>query len=482
MTHQISENNSNYDSFPVRVLQVGDGNFIRSFIDWMIDQLNYYTNFNGRVVTIQALPEDVTTPILNKQNGAFSLLLKGRFNGELVNKIQLIQSIKSGVNPYNNWQEVLSLSEEETVEFIFSNTTEAGIKYKHENLPSNNCASSYPGKLTQLLYHRYSHFNGDFSKGWIILPCELIENNGDELKKICLKIASDWGFAQEFVNWVQEACTFCNTLVDRIVPGFPHDKSSEIFKDIGYKDPLLTVAEPYHLFVIESNKNISEKLPFHQAHLNVVFDEVYMYRELKVNLLNGSHTIMAILGLLSGLSTVKDTMQNDNIYNFVNQALLREIAPSMQGHSINEIINYIKQMYERFNNPYLEHNLSDIHLNSYEKFKTRVWPSIFKHKKLYDKYPKHLIFVFSALLYFYKEAILTKKFSWNDEPGRVEKLEKFFSSFNGSTTELNHFILSLLHEDFPDNESIFNELGDLIVNDFFFIEEFGIKQAIINRK
>ncbi|GAB2535033.1 tagaturonate reductase [Gracilibacillus alcaliphilus] len=482
MTHVSLKRDRENPSYPVKVLQIGDGNFIRSFIDWMIDQLNERTDFNGSVITLQALPQDQTTKKLNHQDGLFTLLLKGKRDGQPVEETRVISAIKQGIDPYTNWTETLKLAEQEQLEFVFSNTTEAGIRYVSEQDTPDICPVSYPGKLTRLLYHRYLHFNGDLHKGWTILPCELIENNGDELKKICLQVADDWQLPQAFITWIEKACTFCNTLVDRIVPGFPSLQADQLFEQLGYQDPLLAVAEPYHLFVVESDQDIKGKLPFQQAGLHVVFDQIYPYRELKVKFLNGSHTMLATLGTLCGIAIVRDAMKNTHLFDFIHQTLVEEIAPTLTNSSMKEINVYIQQMYDRFDNPYLDHKLSDIQLNSYAKFKTRVWPSLLTYKEQYGTYPVRLVFSFAALLYFFKEASVTKQYAWKDDPKLIKQFESFFTSFDGSKATLTAFIRSLLQQDFSANETIVEELAEAIAADFIQIEALGAEQAIISRK
>src|SRR5699024_4356903 len=202
-------------TYPVKAIQVGDGNFIRSFVDWLIAQMNAKGYFQGQVVTVQALPTDQTTEKLNEQNGYYTVMLKGNLNGELIDEAQIIPSIEYGLNPYMEWESLLQLVEEEEVAFLFSNTTEAGIVYEKEAYNPHRCTNNYPAKVTALLYHRFNHFHGDVNKGWTMVPCELIERNGDQLKSICLQVANDWQLEQAFIDWVEDACVFCNTLVDR---------------------------------------------------------------------------------------------------------------------------------------------------------------------------------------------------------------------------------------------------------------------------
>lgn len=466
------------ESYPVKVLQIGDGNFIRSFIDWMFCVLNQKTDFQGKVVTVQALPEDQTTPKLNKQDGYYTLLLKGIENGQVIEERNLINSIERAIDPYTQWDELLSLSENEEVEFLFSNTTEAGIAYTKEAYSPSQCPKSYPGKVTSLLYHRYQHFKGLQDKGWIILPCELIENNGDELKRICIKIAGDWNLEKDFIAWVQEACVFCNTLVDRIVPGYPKENDEDYMLELGYQDKLLTIAEPYHFFVIEGPEGIEKKLPFKHAGLNVQFDRVAPYRELKVKLLNGTHTILSLIGLLMGIDYVREGIENKKIREFLNKVLFEEIIAAMQPDVKEDATDYVQEMFDRFGNPFIEHGLADISLNSYAKFKTRVWPSIYDYKARFGKNPNRLVFVFASLLYFYSDVKQERNYKVNDSLEVIAKFKAFDRTFDNSKEKLRKFVKEIIDGDFHEVDENADVLIDLIVEYFLLIKQTGMDVAI----
>lgn len=408
--------------YPVKVIQIGDGNFIRSFIDWLFSQMNAKGYFQGKVVTVQALESDQTAGKLNNQNGYYTVMLKGSLNGDLIDETHIVNSIKYGLDPYKEWGNLLRIVENEEVEYLFSNTTEAGIVYEKEKYDPNSCPYSYPAKLTALLYHRYKYFKGDLNKGWYILPCELIDKNGEKLKSICLEMASDWKLEQEFVDWIQKACVFFDTLVDRIVPGFPKSSPESYFKKLGYRDLLLSMAEPYHLFVIEGPEEIRRKLPFDQAGLNVVFDQVELYRNLKVKLLNGSHSILTLLGLLMRIENVKDSLENLYIQQFLTQVLKDEIIVAMPLEIQSKAIEYIEEMFNRFNNPFIEHKLIDISLNSFSKFQTRIWPSLVAYMEKYNTVPKRLAFIFAVQLYYLQEGIQRKT-------QLIREDEKVMSSF-----------------------------------------------------
>lgn len=468
------------NSFPERVIQVGDGNFIRGFIDWMIYELNQKSDFKGKVVSIQATPNGKTVPKLNRQDGLFTLILRGIDNGKTIEKKHIIDSISRGISPYTNWSEVLKLAESADIEFLFSNTTEAGIRYEKEDYFETESPLSFPGKVVALLFRRFLHFKGKKDKGWMIIPTELIENNGDVLRGICLQIIEDWQLPDSFRQWFKEASTFCNTLVDRIVPGYPQKEDEELFKQLGYTDQLLTVAEPYHLFVIEGPSTVEEKLPFKEAGLNVQFEKISSYRELKVKLLNGPHTMLAAIGLLSGVESVSEGIKDDTLLTFINNALVEEVSLTLQPSEKEKALSYIEQVYDRFANPFLHHRLADISLNSYSKFKVRVWPSLYEYRNKFGKNPRRLVFAFASLLYFFKAGQNSSAYEIKDNSDVIKKFHLFYSQFDGSKGMLVTFIEKILQEDFLQNDEQLDDLCEAIADDFIRINSEGITSALLN--
>lgn len=465
---------------PIKALQIGDGNFIRSFIGWMFSVMNQKTNFKGKIATIQALSNDRTTPIINQQDGLFTLLLKGKNKEALIKEKHVVDSIARGYNPYTEWEYLLKLVEEEEVEFLFSNTTEAGIVYGREEYNPKKCPQTYPGKVTSLLYYRYTHFNGDRDKGWTIIPCELIEDNGKKLKQICIQKAIDWRLSNDFINWLNHACYFCNTLVDRIVPGYPKKEAEEIFQELGYQDNLLAVAEPYHLLVIEGPDKLEFKLPFNEAGLNVKFDSINSYRELKVKLLNGTHTMLAPIGLLCGIDIVSEGMKDKDIFQFINQTLQDEIVVTLDPEIRTTSEKYIKQMYERFANPYLNHKLTDISLNSYSKFRTRVWPSLHAYIKSKKRIPKGLAFSFAALIYFYRGVLEEVDYKVIEDKRIIETFQEFYKSRKQSKNQILSFVKRIIEQDFLTSGIEMSEfkLYEAVANHFMLIDKLGMREAL----
>lgn len=384
-----------------RIIQFGEGNFLRAFINWMVQEMNNKLDFNTSSVVVVPTPRG-SVATLNEQDGLFTLCVRGLKDNKVVEELSLIRSISRGVNEYQDFDAYLQLAEDPAMRFITSNTTEAGIAYDASNQFTDRPALSFPGKLTQLLFHRFEYFKGDASKGFIVLPCELIEDNGGQLKKIILQYADLWSLGSEFKAWIETANVFCNTLVDRIVPGYPAAVAADIEKEKGYVDKLVVEAEPFHLFVIEAPQWVKEEWPADKAGMNVLFvDNLEQYRTRKVRILNGLHTVMTPVAYLKGLDTVREAVEDPEIAAFLDTALYQEIIPTLDLDK-KELTTFAEDVKQRFLNPFLKHALLSISLNSASKFKTRVLPSILEHVEKFDKLPENLCYSFAALLAFYR--------------------------------------------------------------------------------
>ncbi len=388
-----------------KVLQFGEGNFLRAFVDWMIDILNEKTDFNGNVVIVQPLAQGLAD-MINEQDGLYTTILRGVQNGKTVEEYRTINSVSRCLNPYKaeDYAQYMKLAESEDLRFIVSNTTEAGIAYHSGDTLSDAPQASFPAKVAAFLYRRFRFFNGAMDKGLIVIPVELIDKNGDNLKRIVKQYATEWKLEQSFFNWIDEACDFCNSLVDRIVPGYPRAEAKELCEKIGYHDNLLDAAEIFHLWVIECHKNFHEdELPFNKAGLNVVWtDDMSFYRTRKVRILNGAHTMSVLAAYQAGLNTVQDCIADkDLLYKFMHTGIFEEIIPSMDG-STEELQAYAQDVLERFENPFNPHQLLSISLNSVSKFKTRNLPSLLGYIEKQGKLPKALTFSLAALISFYE--------------------------------------------------------------------------------
>lgn len=397
---------SSYQHLPAKVLQIGEGNFLRGFIDWMIQEMNKQGVFNGSIIAVQPTPHGKVLPKLAAQDYLYTAVLRGRKNGETVDYHEVISSISGGINPYSDWPAMKQAVESADLQIIVSNTTEAGIVYQEEQYDGDASPLSYPGKLAALLHHRFTYYEGAGDKGLYILPCELIEDNGKKLKSIVHKVAEDWGYSEAFFEWLDHSNVFCDTLVDRIVTGFPRGQEAEYKERLGYDDELITVGEPYHLFAIDADERFKEIFPLHKAGLNVKWGGVKEQRDLKVGLLNGPHTLMTPVGYLAGADTVLDVMTTPSLRSFVEQGFLdiQEALP------IEEEVKkaFTSGVVDRFLNPYNKHFLLDIGMNSFFKYTSRLLPRLKTHAERGDL-PETLVLALAALLVYYKPVRTTEK-------------------------------------------------------------------------
>ena len=381
-----------------RVIQFGEGGFLRGFVDWMLQKMNDNGSFSGSVAVVQPI-ECGMCDILEAQNCVYTHLIRGK---EGVEKT-VIDVISRCVKPYGDFEEYLALADNPDFRFIVSNTTEAGIAFSRDDKPTDKPPKTFPAKLTLLLKRR---FDAGLS-GFIFLPCELIDRNGDNLKKCILSYADLWGLGEEFCEWIERENVFTNTLVDRINTGYP--KGEEL--SLGYTDNMVNTSEFFHLWVIETDADIEGELPFSSAGLNVIVtrDKLEMYRTRKVRILNGAHTSLVPYALLSGFDTVKSCVDDPTMLSHIKKCVYDEIIPTLDLPK-DELKSYADSVIERFSNPYIKHYLSSIALNSVSKFKVRVLPSILEYKKRTGKYPPTLMFSFKKLIELYKTDMA------NDDP------------------------------------------------------------------
>lgn len=376
------------------VLQFGTGNFLRGFADYFIDALNKQGLYDGKIVVVSPT-NSKTVEKINAQKGRYNLILRGIENGEEISSINEINSISCAVNPYADFDGFLSLAKNPDLRFIISNTTEAGISFDDTCKITDKPAGSFPAKLTQFLYKRYKNN----LNGFVILACELIDNNGKELEKCVLDYANLWCLEDDFASWIKTENTFCNTLVDRIVTGYRKDEAEQIFDEIGYRDYLLDTAEPYHLWVIE--RDFENKLPLQKAGFNVIWtDNVAPYKKMKVRILNGSHTSLVFPSLLCGVETVGESLKDELLNAFLNTCLFDYILPMLDDNEDNR--QFAKAVLERFANPYIRHLWKSISLNSVSKFTARVLPTVNDYVDKNNCPPKPLVFSLACLIEYYK--------------------------------------------------------------------------------
>lgn len=396
---------------PERIIQFGEGNFLRAFVDWIIYNMNQRTNFNSSVVVVQPIERGMVD-WLNGQDCLYHVNLQGRHNGKPVDELTRIDVISRALNPYSQNAAFMSLAEQPEIRFVISNTTEAGITFDASCKFTDAPASSYPGKLTQLLYHRFKAFNGDPKKGLIIMPCELIFLNGHHLKDCIYKYIELWkdDFGKDyekFKQWFTKYNYVCATLVDRIVPGFPRKDIAKLQKRAGYDDNLMVQAEIFHLWVIEKPENMSiaalrKEFPAEKANLHVLIAESEKpYHERKVTLLNGPHTVLSPVAYLSGINIVRDACHHPVIGKYIKKVQFDELMQTLN-LPMAELEQFGKDVLERFDNPYVDHQVTSIMLNSFPKFETRDLPGLKTYLERKGELPKGLVLGLAAIITYYK--------------------------------------------------------------------------------
>lgn len=403
-------NEINYEGYllknaPERILQFGEGNFLRAFVDYFIDELNEKVGFNSKVAVVQPIPKNAPVTVaefLNEQEGLYTLYLRGFENGQKANKKRIISCISRCMNAYNDYETMMACADNPELRYITSNTTEAGIVYDPSCQFHDRPASSYPGKLTQFLYRRFKKFGTVKGKGFIILACELIDDNGKVLKDCVINYAKQWNLEEEFIDWIENENVFCSTLVDRIVTGYPRNEAESINQANGYEDKVLNTGEVFGFWVIEGPEWLKDELPFAKAGLPVLITDNHKpYKQRKVRILNGAHTSMVLGAYLAGQDIVRDCMADEVICGFMNKAIYDEIIPTLTLPK-NELESFAHSVTERFKNPFIDHALLSISLNSTSKWKARVLPTVKDYFKNTGKLPKCLTVSFALYVAFYR--------------------------------------------------------------------------------
>ena len=389
---------------PERIIQFGEGNFLRAFVDWIIFNMNEKTDFNSSVVVVQPIERGMID-MLNGQDCLYHVNLQGLDKGEVVNDLTKIDVISRALNPYTDNEAFLALADQPEMRFVISNTTEAGIAFDPSCRLEDAPASSYPGKLTQLLYRRFKTFGGDMSKGLIIFPCELIFLNGHKLKETIYQYIELWNLGEEFKTWFEKACGVYATLVDRIVPGFPRKDIDAIKEKLQYDDNLVVQAEIFHLWVIEAPQEVAKEFPADRAGLNVLFvPSEEPYHERKVTLLNGPHTVLSPVAYLSGLNIVREACQHPVVGRYINRVMFEELLETLNLPK-EELVQFGKDVLERFNNPFVDHQVTSIMLNSFPKYQTRDLPGLKVYLERKGELPKGLVLGLAAIITYYKGGV-----------------------------------------------------------------------------
>ena len=444
---------------PIKILQFGEGNFLRAFVDWQVDIANEMGVMDAGIAICKPRPNRSQTKgiieILKEQDCLYHTYLEGIKEKKPMKEVRLIKSVQCAINPYEEYEayERIILSPE--LEIVISNTTEAGIRYEEGDDLTACPPRSYPAKVTALLYKRFKHYGGDPTKGLCVICCELIEDNGSTLREYVLRHAAYNGLEQEFVEWVEQHCSFCDTLVDRIVPGFPSDSIGEIKEELGFDDNLVVKGELYHLWAIGGSdyKRVMELLPLDKAGLHVIFmPSIKQFRDKKVRILNGSHTGMVTMALMMGCESVMEAFNTPAIEKFVNDMVAEEVIPMIDEDQA-ELKEFAASILERFYNPYIKHLLKSISLNSLSKWEARNYPTVKDNWFKAGRVAEHEAMTFATLLAYYSpksgfepddaaEFVAYIRNNWDSEnlDGTVSKIVKESGIFTVDFSEVVGFV------------------------------------------
>ncbi|MDR0680408.1 MAG: tagaturonate reductase [Dysgonamonadaceae bacterium] len=428
---ELNKQTVNKPELPVKILQFGEGNFLRAFVDWMIHKANEAGVMNHGIAAVQPIAQGMAE-MINKQDGLYHVYLEGIKEKKAVKEITLVKSIHRAINPYSEYEAYQKLFLNPDLEMIVSNTTEAGIRYEEGDDLTATPPKSFPAKVTALLYQRFKKFAGAKDKGLLFIACELIENNGSTLREQVLKHAGYNQLGVDFIEWIKKANYFYDTLVDRIVPGFPRETINEIKEEIGFNDNLVVKGEYFHVWAIGGDPVIKEKLPLDKAGLNVLFmDDIRPFRAKKVRILNGSHTAMVPIALQMGCETVKDAFNEPLVEQFICRMVNEEVLPAIP-EDLEELKKFSEKILERFYNPYIKHYLKDISLNSLSKWEARNFPTLKDNVLNLQKEAGKTTFSLAALLVLYSGQSEIA-FTPNDTPEFVEFIQKSFDKNNIET-------------------------------------------------
>lgn len=471
--------------FPERVIQIGEGNFLRGFADWIVHQLNKNGLFGGRIVVVAPRKSGAKNIAqLNSQDGLFTVWLRGVYQGRQVDEREIVSSVSRGIDPYKNWNEFLRCAENPDIDIVVSNTTESGIQYTYESFQEGMPVQSFPSKLTAYLYHRFCHFDGDSSSGMTIVPCELVDDNGSKLRDVVLHHAKDWELSSLFISWIMQHNHFCNTLVDRIVTGFPKgEDADQLLSKLEYRDDLVTVGEPFHMWVIEADERLPNVWPFSHIGLNVEYvSDITPYRMQKVRILNGAHTAMCALGLLAGFRTVGECVSHPVFGQFIRKLINEEIVPTLVTKMNLEramVEQFSDSVIERFVNPFVHHELSALTLNGLSKIRVRLLPTLNDFHEQQGKVPPLLSAAIAGQLLFYRNADNEKE-RWviQDDANLVQWIEGIWG--RAQDADLSKTIVALIGNlgIWGQDLNEIPDLADVIVSNLQRFRTEGIESAL----
>ncbi|CCV64086.1 Altronate oxidoreductase [Alteracholeplasma palmae J233] len=458
---------------PISIMQFGEGNFLRAFVDDFIQKLNDQKLINMGVVVVQPMPFGRIKE-MKEQDGLYTLFLQGLQNNEIVKTHQVIDVLSDFVNPYEELNKYLEYGKSEDLQIVISNTTEAGIVYEEEKLSREVTPNSFPGKLLLLLNERFNHFKGDKTKGLEIVPCELIDYNGDTLKEILIKLAKYNGYSEAFIDWISNDNKYYNTLVDRIVPGYPKDEVEKLEKELGYVDHSMVKGEIFHLWVLQGPDTLKAKLPFDKSGLNVLFaDSIVPYKQRKVKILNGSHTALVPVSYLLGIEAVKESVEDPRVSKFIKGFIYDEVVPTIDLPQA-DMHAFAYSVIERYSNPFVHHLLLSIALNSMSKYKSRNLPTVLDLAKQ-GKFASHALFSLAALIVFYRGVDEKgNKIPLNDDPKFIELFEKLWAK-----NDIPALVKEVLELPFWETEYLKNkEVVDYVTKQVELIVTKGMKYAV----
>lgn len=438
----LNSNLVNKVTRPIQILQFGEGNFLRCFIEWIIQHMNDAGVLNSNVCVVQPL-DFGRVDALKEQDGLYTVILEGLNNGESISQKEVINVIGDLLNPYRDYDKYLEYAKSEDLKYIISNTTEAGITLDVTDIDFSKTPNTYPGKLLALLKARYDYFNGSKESALNLIPCELIDYNGENLKKTLVALAEAKGFDEKFITWLSDDCHYFNTLVDRIVPGYPRADVDRFQSELGYVDNNMVKGEIFHLWVIEDHHNLKYEFPCDKAGLNVKFVESFRpYKERKVKILNGSHTCMVPVSYLYGIDTVRETMEDPVMNKFVKEFIFNEVVPTINLPH-DDMVDFANSVLERYANPYVRHELMSIALNSITKYKTRILPSVEENLQK-GVFPKCALFSLASLICFYFGKRGNETIALSDNPEFLELFAGYKAQYDGSKSSVEAIVKDFL--------------------------------------
>lgn len=464
---------------PARILQFGGGNFLRGFAGWIVDVYNEKSADPMGVLVVKPTARGDYQP-WREQDGLYHVLTKGIRAGELIDEKHLVKCVGEIIHPYHNWEGFLQSAENRDLRFILSNTTETGIRFSSDDQLDDQPPAEFPAKLTRWLFHRYQHFTGDPTMGCVLIPTELLVDNGEKLKAAILQYVEAWKLDAGFKTWLEDANTFCNTLVDRIIPGVGKEEIAGAWEQVSFEDEMVTQGEPYHFWGIEAPAAIREEWPLDKIGLNIIYtDDLTPYRASKVRILNGAHTAMVPVGYLYGLTTVRETVEHPVMGAFVKKVIFAEILPTLDMDE-ERLKRFASDVLDRFKNPFIHHQLISIALNSVSKFKTRLLPSLLEYVRRKETPPPRIVLALAALIRFYQGTYKGATIPLKDEAWATTFLSEAWAKNDGSTADTAGLVEKVLQweEAWGKDLSTVPGLSEMLTNYLLQMEEEGIDTIV----